>query len=75
MGDDCINGTEIVDGVEFGLVINWPFIRPVDVGGKWGIWLLEMEVLGVHAVGTVNGCGSAYAEDSMSAGFHNRIVR
>ena len=74
MGDDGIDGADFVDGIEFGLVINWSLVWPIDIGGKGSVWLLEMEVLGVHAVGAVDGCGSAYAEDGVPADFHHGIV-
>ena len=74
MGDDSIDSTDFIDGIELCFVINRALVGPIDIGDKWGVWLLEMEVLGVHAVGAVDGCGSAHAEDGVPAGFHHRIV-
>ena len=61
MGDDGIDGADLVDGIEFGLVINGALIGPIDIGSEGGVGLLEMEMLGVHAIGAVDGCGSTYA--------------
>ena len=74
MSDDRVDGTDLVDGIEFGLVINGSFIGPVNVGDKGRVWLLEMEVLGVHAVGAVDGCGSTHTKEGMSASLHYGIV-
>ena len=74
MGDDGIDSTDIVDGIEFGLVINGSFVGPVNVGDKGRVWLLEMEMLGVHAVGAVDGCCSTHTKDGMSASLHYGIV-
>ena len=73
-GNDGIDGADFVDGIKFGLVINWSLVGPIDIWGEWGVWLLEMEVLGVHTVGAVDGCGSTYAKDGVPAGFHHGIV-
>ena len=74
MGNDGIDGADFVDGIKFGLVINWSLVGPIDIWGELGVWLLEMEVLGVHTVGAVDGCGSTYAKDGVPAGFHHGIV-
>lgn len=71
MGDDGIDGTDFVDGIELCFVINTALVGPVNVRDERGVWLLEMEVSGVHAVGAVDGCGSAHAKDGVPAGFHH----
>ena len=55
MRDDGIDGADLIDGIEFGLVINGSFVGPIDIGNKGRILLLKMEVLGVHAIGAVDG--------------------
>ena len=61
MGDDCIDSADLVDGIQFGLVINGSLVGPIDIGSERGVGLLEMEVLGVHAVGAVDGYCPTYA--------------
>jgi len=71
VGNDRVDGTDLIDGIELGLVINGTLVGPIDIGSKGSVWLLEMKVFGVHAVGAVDGCGPTHAEDSMPTGFHN----
>ena len=54
VGDDRVDGADLVDGIEFGLVKNGALVGPIDIGNKGRVWLLEMEVLGTHAVGAVD---------------------
>ena len=54
VGDDGIDGADLIDGIEFGLVINGTLVGPVNIGSEGRVWLLEMEVLGVHPIGTVD---------------------
>ena len=74
MGDDGIDGADLVDGIEFCLVINGALVGPVNVGNKGRVGLLEMEVLGVHAIGAVDGCGTSHTKDGVSTSLHHRIV-
>ena len=61
VGDNRIDGANLVYGIELVLVINGSLIGPVNIGDKGRIWLLEMEVFGVHAVGAINGGCPTYA--------------
>ena len=61
MRDDGIDGADLVDGIEFGLVINGSFIGPIDIGYKGRVRLLEMEVFGAHPISPINGGCSTYA--------------
>ena len=54
MSDDSIDGAGLVDGIEFCLIINGTLVGPVNIGSEGRVWLLEMEVLGTHAVGAVD---------------------
>ena len=59
--DDGIDGAGLVDGIEFGLVINGTLVGPIDIWSTGSVRLLKMEMLGVHAVGSVGGCRPTYA--------------
>ena len=61
MSDDGIDSTNLVDSLEFCLVINGPLVGPIDIGSKWLIRLLEVLVLRIHAIGSVDGCGPTHA--------------
>lgn len=74
VSDDRIDGKDLIDCIEFCLVINGSFVGPIDIGNKRRVWLLKMEVLGGHAICAVNGCGTSHAENGVSAGFHYGII-
>lgn len=61
VGDDRVDGADLIDGIEFGLVINGALIGPIDIGSEGGVGLLEMEMLGAHPIRPIDGCGSTYA--------------
>ena len=46
MSNDGVDGTDLIDGIEFFLVINGSFVWPIDIGVKGSVWLLKMEMLG-----------------------------
>ena len=60
VGDDGIDGADLIDGIKLGLVINGTLVGPINVGNKGGIRLLEMEVFRAHPISSVDGCGSAH---------------
>ena len=73
MGDDNIDGTLPVNGIQPCFVIYRCFVRPIDIGR-------ELTVTGLHAVlvhppSPVDGDGTAHTEDGMPAGFDDGIVR
>ena len=61
MGDDCVDGTDLVDDIELCLVINGSLVGPIDIGSKGRIRLLEMKVFGAHPIRPIDRCGSTYA--------------
>ena len=60
MSDDSIDGADLVDGIELGLVINGTLVGPVNIGNKRRVWLLEMEVFRAHPIRPIDGCGSTH---------------
>ena len=74
MGDNGIDGTDLIDGIEFAFVIKWTLVWPIVVGDKGSVWLLKMEVFGTHKIGAVDRGRTTTAEDGVSAGFYHRIV-
>ena len=73
-GDDGVDGTNLVDGIEFSLVINGSLVGPVNIGNKGRVRLLKMEVHGVHTIGAIDGCGSSRTKDGVPASLHYGIV-
>ena len=69
--DDRIYGADLIDGIEFCLIINGSLVGPVNIGNKGRVCLLKMEMLGGHPIGAVDGCGSTHTKDSMPTSFHN----
>ena len=37
MGDNSINGADLIDGIELGLVINGTLVGPVNIGSKGSV--------------------------------------
>lgn len=74
MGDDGIDGTDLIDGIELALVVERTLVWPIDIGGKGSVWFLEMEVRRVHSTGAVDRGCTSHTENGVSAGFDHGIV-
>ena len=74
VGDDGVDGAEFVYCVEPRLVEKRCFILPIQVGRQRVGRVRLMVVFGRHAQQSVDGCGTTYAKDGMSAGLHQGIV-
>lgn len=74
MSNDGVDGTDLIDGIEFFLVINGSFVWPIDIGVKGSVWLLKMEMLGAHPIRPIDGGCTTHTENGVSAGFDHGIV-